>query len=302
MNQAKLIKEIKRLKKEKNAIILAHNYQTEDIFEVADEVGDSFELAKKGVESAASIIVFAGVSFMAESAKLLSPAKRVFLPALDAVCPMAAMVNEENLAALKKAHPRAAVVCYINTTAETKAHCDVCVTSANAVKICAELKEKEIIFLPDQHLAVFVQEQLPNKKIIPFMGFCRVHAAASKALFEKARAEYPKAPLLLHPETPKEFWQYATAILGTGGMIRYVQNSSEKVFLIGTEKGMCGRLKRDFPDRTFIPLMTICINMKKITLENIYESLRDEKHEIEIPEALFDRAKRPLEEMMRISA
>jgi len=296
-----LQKRIVALKKEKNAIILAHNYQTEEIFEVADYIGDSLELAQKATESKADIIILAGVNFMAESAKLLNPKKRVFIPSLSAVCPMAAMVNPQKLGKLKEKYPLATVVGYINTTAETKAMCDVCVTSANAVKICNTIKNDEIIFLPDKHLAEFVQDKLPKKKIIPFEGYCRVHAKASDIKFKKARKKYPKAKLLLHPETPKEFWKYADEILGTGGMIKYIAKSKNKTFLIGTEEAMCNRLRRDFPKKEFIPLLTRCRGMNAITLENILDSLKKEQYEINIPDDLFDLARNPLERMMKMS-
>ncbi len=301
MNKKELIKEIKRLKKEKKAIILAHNYQEPSVFEVADYLGDSFELAKIAQKTDAKIIIFAGVKFMAESAKLLNPQKKVLIPDINAICPMAGMVNKKELNKLKKKYPEATIVCYINTTTETKAMCDACVTSANAVKICKKLPQKEIIFLPDQHLASYIQAQLPEKTIIPFQGFCEVHAQASEQYFKKAKAKYSQAPLLLHPETPKNFWQYADAILGTGGMINFVKKSSEKTFLIGTEKDMAERLKLSFPDKNFIPLLGECVNMKKINLENIYQSLLEEKYEIQISEDIFEKAKRPLEKMIKLA-
>lgn len=301
LTKTDLIEKIQQLKQEKKAIVLAHNYQEPDIFEVADFVGDSFELSVKAQETEAEIIVFAGVSFMAESAKLLNPQKKVLLPDSDALCPMAGMVSEKKLNQLKEKYPESAVVCYINTTAKTKAMCDFCVTSANAVEICRKIPQKEIVFLPDQHLAAYVQSQLSEKKIIPFLGFCPVHAGADEKIFKKAKENYPNSPLLLHPETPEKFYKYADSILGTGGMLKFIKNSSAKTFLIGTEAGMAGRLKKDFPDKEFIPLLGNCVDMKKITLEKIYQSLLKEQFIIEIPVEIFEKAKAPLEKMIFLS-
>jgi quinolinate synthase len=295
-----LITKIKELKKTKNAIILAHNYQIPAIFEVADSIGDSYELAKKAQETAAAIIVFAGVRFMAETAKILNPDKKVLLPDLNAGCPMADMVDREKLQDLKDQHPEAKVVCYVNTTADTKTLCDVCVTSANAVKIVRALKTPEIIFAPDQHLAEYVQIEAPEIKIIPFTGYCPIHAAASETVFEQAVANHPEAKVLIHPETPQRFHQYADAILGTGGMIKYVANSNSNTFLVATEKGMSARLKREFPTKKFIPILDICPDMKQISLENIHQALTEERYEITLPSEVMTKAKKPLEKMMEL--
>lgn len=291
---------IQDLKQQKNAIILAHNYQPIDVLEVADFMGDSFELAKKAQETDANIIVFAGVSFMAESAKILNPNKKVLLPSLKATCPMAGMVNKEKLSKLKEQYPNASFVCYINTLAETKAMCDYCVTSSNAVKICNKIESKEIVFLPDRNLAAHVQEKLPQRTIIPFNGYCYIHQYADKKVFENAKQKYPDAPLLLHPETPLALYEYADEVLSTGGMVEYAQKSNANVILIGTEEKMAERLKYEFPEKEFIPLLKRCSGMGEISLESIYESLKNEQHEISLISELMNQAKIPLERMMKM--
>ncbi len=296
-----LIEQIRNLKKEKNAIILAHNYQVPEIYEIADFIGDSFELGKKAMETKADIIVFAGVRFMAEMAKLLNPDKKVILPNIQAGCPMADMITPKKIKELQKKHPQASTVCYVNTTAETKALCDITVTSANALEICQKIETEEIIFLPDQHLGNFIQQKLPHKKMIIFDGFCHVHAKFNEKYFKKTIEKNSDAIVIIHPEMPKGFYKFADFILGTGGMVKHIKASSEKRFIIGTENGMCYRLKKDFPDKEFIPVLGICVNMKKITLENIKQSLEEEKNEIIINQDIFEKARKPLLRMMEYS-
>ena len=294
-----IIKEIKALKKEKKAFIFAHNYQVKEIFSIADFIGDSLELAKKAQEVTADIIIFAGVRFMAETAKILNPQKKVLLPDLNATCPMAAMIDKKKLQELKDKHPGIPVVCYVNTTAETKAQSDVCVTSSNAVEICRRLESNKIIFIPDQNLAGFIQLKLPHKKIIPFKGFCHVHANADKKYFQKIIQKHPQAKILIHPETPAKFYDFADHILSTGGMYNFIKNSNDKKFLIGTENGMCDRLKMDFPQKTFIPLLNQnCPDMKKITLEKILHTLKNETNEIKIEKNIFNLAQNSLQKMI----
>ncbi len=298
---SEIISKILHLKKQKNAIILAHNYMRPEIFEVADAVGDSFELSKSAQEMKGDIIVFAGVHFMAESAKLLNPSKKVLLPSLAAGCFMADTITAEGLLRLKKKYPNAPVVVYMNTSAEVKALSTATCTSSNALKIVESFAEDTIIFAPDKHLCEFVQDRT-HKKLIPWAGFCHVHTQLSPAFLQKTKEKYPGAHVLLHPESPKRLFPFAEHICGTGGMSQYIQNHPEvDTFLIGTEEGMVGRLKRDFPEKTFVALMGTCINMKQITLDNIFRSLSQEKYEITIRDEIFVPAQKSLEEMMKRS-
>ena len=214
-------KEIERLKKEKNAVILAHYYQTGDIIDIADMVGDSYALSKQAKETAADMIVFCGVRFMAESAKILSPEKKVLLPAANAGCPMAEMVMPVDIRRLREQYPEAAVVCYVNSTYDVKAECDVCVTSSNAVKIVRSLPQQQIVFVPDQNLARYVAAQVPEKEIIPFSGYCIVHHQVSPDDVDKARAAVPDAPLLVHPECPESVTSRADFVGSTAQIIGF---------------------------------------------------------------------------------
>ena len=297
-----LLKEkILKLKKEKNAVILAHNYQTRDIIEIADFIGDSFELAKKAQNTQADIIVFCGVQFMAESAKILNPQKKVLLPSLDAGCFMADKINKKTLNALKKQYPKAAVVAYINTNADLKAEIDVCCTSANALKIIEKIKNNEIIFVPDRHLAEYVQSQT-KKKIIPYpQGYCFLHTNIQPEKILHLKKQHPKAEILMHPETPLALHKYANYVYGTGGMIKHVQNSQKNKFLIATEEHMSSTLKFLFPKKEFIPLMRGCRYMEYINLENTLEALEKERYEITVNKNIAQKAKIALEKMIDFS-
>jgi quinolinate synthase len=297
--QNALIEQINQLKKEKKAIILAHNYMRPEIFEVADFIGDSFELSKSAQETDSEIIVFAGVHFMAEAAKLLSPEKKVLLPSLAAGCFMADTITTQGLKKLKEKYPDSPVVVYMNTSAAVKALSDSTLTSSNALKVVESFEEDTLIFAPDKHLCEYVQSQT-KKTLIPWQGFCHVHTKISPKVIERAREKFPEALVMVHPESPERITKLADHICGTGGMSKYViANPDTKTFLVGTEEGMCARLKKDFPDREFISLMGTCINMKQITLENILSSLREEKYEIHVDEKIFDDAKNCMLEMMK---
>ena len=297
-----IVKEIERLKKEKNAIILAHNYQRKEVQEIADFLGDSLELAKKAVTLSSKIIVFAGVSFMAETAKILNPDKKVLLPEKEAYCEMAEMVDVSKLKELKKRYPDAAVVSYINTTAETKTLTDIVCTSANAVRIVESLPQKRIIFVPDKNLGNFVKKR-SSKEIILYEGFCYVHhKLIMKRDIEKIRKEYPDAHLMVHPETPEEIQEMADSILSTGQMLKEAPKISEKTIIVGTEIGMVERLKRDIPHKEFIPLTmrARCRGMKEITLESILNSLKYERYEISLDKETMDKARVPIERMLKV--
>lgn len=295
-----LQKKILKLKREKNAVILAHNYQKPEIYKVADFIGDSFELAKKTQEiKNAKIIVFCGVTFMAEMAKILNPNKKVLIPTLAAECPMAASITPQKLIELKKKYPKAKVVSYVNTTAEIKALTDSCCTSANAIKIITNLPGKEFIFVPDQNLADYVQTRT-SKKIISIKGFCYVHSRVSKEKLLEAKKKHPKAQILIHPECPKEVQDLADEILSTSGMIKYVKKSSAEEFIIGTEIGLLELLKQAAPKKKFYGIASECIQQKKINLKNLYEALKYEQFEILLDKNIMKKAKRSLDTMLKI--
>lgn len=299
MNQ--LVRDINRLKKEKNAIILVHNYQRPEIYEVADLLGDSLELAKKAAETDKDIIVFCGVHFMAETAKMLNPKKKVLLPEIDAGCPMADMVKPGDVESLRKKYPKAAVACYINTTAATKALCDICVTSANAVKVINSLEEDEVIFLPDKNLAKYVAKNT-KKKIIPFDGFCHVHHTFQLSRLKIAKEQHPEAEVIAHPECPEEILNEADYITSTSGMIIASRESKAKELLIATELGMIERLKREVPGKTFYSAgsIRVCPNMKKTFLESVYNALKEEKYEIKVSKEIADKAIKCVDRMLKV--
>ena len=295
------IDRILELKKKKNAVILAHNYQTKEIFEIADFIWDSYDLSLRAKETNADIIVFAWVKFMAESAKLLNPSKKVLLPSVDAWCFMAERISLEQIKQFKAEHPNAKVVSYVNTFADVKSETDVCCTSANALKIVENIDADEIIFTPDRNLWAYIQSKVDKKIHIWDQWFCFLHELVTDASLQNTREDYPDGILLMHPETPLRFHKYADHLLWTWWMIKYVKNSDNNLFLIATESNMCERLKFDFPDKTFIPLMWRCRYMAKITPENILAALEKDQYEIEIPEEIAGKALNSLEEMIRLS-
>lgn len=290
--------EISRLKKVKNAVILAHNYQVPDVLDVADFIGDSFNLAERGLEVDADIIVFCGVSFMAETAKILTPHKRVLLPSLAAICPMAAMVDVATVRFLKKEHPDAAVVSYVNTTADVKAESDICCTSANAISIVNSLPNKKVIMVPDKHLSAYVAAHT-DKEIIAPKGFCYVHSKILPAAVNAAKAEHSNAEILLHPECPAETLAMADQILSTAGMLRYVMDSDNDEFIIGTEEGMIDVLQRNAPTKKFYPVGGVCVQQKKVNLERVYDALNEEKNEIFVDEEVARKAFDAIQRMLK---
>ena len=294
-----LTKEIRRLKKEKEAVLLVHNYQVGEIQDLADFLGDSLGLSREATRVSEKMIIFCGVKFMAETAKILSPEKAVLLPRLDADCPMASMVDVDGLLELKARHPNAVVVTYVNSTAEVKAESDVCCTSANAVQVVQNIEADEIIFTPDRNLAAYVQ-RFTNKKIIPWEGFCYVHDRFTKDEVVQAKKNHPDALLVVHPECPPEVIDEADEVLSTSGMIKFAKQSPAKKFLIGTEEGILYRLKKENPDKIFYSagIAKICQGMKLTRLEDLYQALQKEQYTIEIPEAIMDRARISLERML----
>lgn len=298
MKQLLLIKQIKALKKQKNAVILAHNYERPEIYEVADFIGDSLELAKAAAKTKAKIIVFCGVDFMAESAKILNPTKKVLLPVLDARCPMANMVDLEKLKKLQKKYPQAQTVAYVNTSAKTKAESDICCTSANAIKIVKKLPAQQIIFLPDKNLAAYVQNQLPQKQIIPWEGFCYVHSNITEEKLKVARDLHPAAKIMAHPECPMKIIEQADVVASTSQMIDYAKSSPAKEFIVVTEMGMTNRLVREVAEKKFYTVGGVCVQMKKIRLADVLKSLKEENFEIILPPKIRKNAATALRKMM----
>ena len=302
MNKQDLIVSIEELKKQRNAAIVAHNYQIDDVQEIADITGDSFALSRYCASSSYEVIVFCGVHFMAESAKLLSPEKTVLLPEIDAGCPMADMVTAEALREEKKKYPQAAVVCYINSTAEVKAESDICCTSSNALKIIRSLEQEEIIFVPDRNLGSYIAKKTPEKRIILWEGFCITHHRIKTDEVIKVRELHPDAVLLVHPECKPEVVALADFVGSTKQIIDYAASSNAAKFIIGTEMGVMYKLKKDNPEKQFYLLSPglVCPNMKKTTLKSIYEALRDMKNSIVLDEKLRLRARMPLDRMLRV--
>ncbi|MBU0628173.1 MAG: quinolinate synthase NadA [Nanoarchaeota archaeon] len=294
-----MIGKINRLKKEKNAVILAHNYQRPEIYEVADFLGDSLELAKKAVNTDAKIIVFCGVDFMAESAKILNPEKMVLHPEELSVCPMAAMVTVECVLEAKQKYPKSVIVSYINTTADVKAVSDICCTSANAVKVVNSLKEDEVIFTPDRNLGTYVQTK-SKKKIILLDGHCYVHDNISVEDVKKAKELHPDAEVMVHPECRMEVIKEADAVCSTSQMIKYSKESSASEFISVTECGMAIMLKREIPNKKFWAVGGTCLQMKNITLEKVYDCLFNETGKVELDQNIMDNAKKALDAMLKV--
>lgn len=298
-----LVEKIKKLKKEKNAVILAHCYQNVEIDEVADYVGDSLYLSQRANETNADIIVFAGVYFMAQTAKLLSPDKKVLLPRMESGCRMADMIDLEQVKEFKSLHPNIPVVCYINSTAEVKSECDMCCTSSNAVKVVESMGAKEILFLPDTYLGKWVEAKLGNIKITTYPGFCPTHLQIKPKDILEAREKYPNTKVLAHPECHQEVVKLADYVGSTTGIMKYAIESDNKQFIIATEKGVVDRLKRDYPDKEFILIKDniICPNMKWHTLQDIYDALEKEQHEITVDAEVAKKAVNCINRMLEVS-
>lgn len=294
---------ILKLKKEKNAVILTHYYAPEEAQQVADFVGDSFYLAKKAKETGADIILFCGVRFMGESAKILNPEKKVLMPDPSADCPMAHMVAEGKIQQMRKAYSDLSVVCYINSTAELKCLSDVCVTSSNAVKIVKSLKSKNIFFIPDKNLGAFVAKQVPEKNIILNDGFCPIHANLTAAQVLKAKEKHPEALILTHPECENEVLSVSDFIGSTAEIIDYAKNSSSAEFIICTERGVEHKLFSDNPDKKFFfpEPCPCCADMKANTAQAILETLEAENNEIILDDEICKKAIIPLNKMLELA-
>lgn len=299
-----IIQRINELKKKKNAVVLAHCYQNVEIDEVADYVGDSLYLSQMAAKTDADIILFAGVYFMAQTAKILCPNKKVLLPRLESGCRMADMITLDSLREFKNQHKGIPAVCYINSTAEVKSECDICCTSSNAIKIVESIKSDEILFLPDTYLGKWVESKLPNKKVITYPGFCPTHLTIRVQDIENARKNYPDALVLAHPECHGSVSSIADYVGSTTAIMNYAKNSSAKKYIIATEKGVVDRLKRDYPEKEFILIKdsVVCPNMKWHTLTDIYNALEKEEHEIEVNQEIASKALTCIERMLEVSA
>jgi quinolinate synthase len=320
-----LQEEILKLKEQRRAIILSHNYQRDEVQDIADFVGDSLELSRTAATIDCAVIVFAGVNFMAESASILSPDKIVLLTEIDAVCPMADMIRvdsprpvrkhfpgfdnppsfvfppEFTLRDIKNKYPRVPVVTYVNTTADVKAESDICCTSANAVKVIESLPDEKVICIPDKNLALWAAKNT-KKEVIAWDGFCHVHERVTPEDVKKAKAEHPKALLMAHPECRLEVLEMADHVTSTSGMLRFANASSEKEFIVGTEIGLLYRLRKENPDKSFYPLRKdmICPNMKKTTLKSVFRALKENNYLVKVPEEIRVPAKKALDRMLEV--
>jgi quinolinate synthase len=293
---------INKLKKEKNAVILAHNYQLPEIHDIADFVGDSLGLSIEASKTNASVIVFCGVHFMAETAKILSPEKTVLLPERSAGCPMADMIDPESLQTLQSKHPGAVTICYVNSSAAVKALCDYCCTSANAMKMAEKIlaTHQEIIFVPDQYLAKYVSQKA-NCNFITWEGYCPIHSEILPEHIMRIKKLHPEAKVIVHPECKPDITELADVVTSTEGMSKYIKTSPDKEFIIGTETGIIHRLKKENPDKYFYPASdnAVCADMKKISLEKVLWSLENMMYEITLPVNIMDKARHSIERMLQ---
>ena len=292
---------IRRLKKEREAVILAHNYQIGEVQDVADYVGDSLGLSQQAAQVEEKIIVFCGVHFMAETAAILAPQKTVLMPDIRAGCPMASMITAEELREWKKDYPGREVVCYVNTTADVKAECDICCTSSNALDVVNSLEGDEILFVPDKNLAAYVS-RFTEKKIIPWDGYCYVHNNILAKDIQKKRSLHPEAEVWVHPECRPEVIDLTDKVLSTGGMVKEARRSSKEEIIIGTESGIIYRLKKENPGKRFYPALNtaLCYNMKKINLLKVLNTLENMVHKVEVSPEISQKARGAIERMIEI--
>lgn len=294
---------IQELKRERGAIIIAHNYQADEVQAIADFTGDSLELSRKAAELEEDVVVFCGVHFMAETAAILSPEKQILLPDQFAGCPMADMITAEQLRAKKAEHPGAVLICYVNSSAAVKAECDLCCTSSNAMAIVASVPEdKEIIFVPDTHLGHYVQKMLGREMII-WDGYCPTHSRIREVDIRREKEEHPNAVVMAHPECPLAIRDLADKLLSTGQMCSYARESDETEFIVATEMGILYRLRNENPGKKFYAVSerALCPNMKKIDLEKILWALEDMKYRVTVPEEIANKARRSIEDMLKLS-
>ncbi len=300
-NDAEMVNKILSLKREKKAVILAHNYQLGEVQDIADFVGDSLGLSQNAARTQAEVIVFCGVHFMAETASILCPDKVVLLPDLNAGCPMANMITAEGLRQRKRELKGTAVVCYVNSTAEVKAESDICCTSANAVAVVDSLDSERILFVPDKYLGHYVSTKT-KKKMFLWPGFCSTHVRILAEHITQLKEDYPQARVVVHPECRQEVIALADEVLSTGGMCRYARREDVSQMIVGTEIGIIYRLRKENPGKKFIPIseQAICPNMKLITLEKVLWSLEEMAPQVKVPEATRLRAKAAVDRMLAI--
>jgi quinolinate synthase len=301
MNKQEIIERIQELKQEKKAVILAHNYQIGEVQDIADYVGDSLGLSQKASQVKEDLVVFCGVHFMAETAAILSPEKTVLIPEIKAGCPMADMITAPELMEWKKRYPGRKAVCYVNTTAEVKAECDICCTSSNALRVVDSLAEEEILFAPDKNLASYVARQT-EKKIIPWDGYCYVHHFIRSRHIKEKKELYPGAEVWSHPECRPEVIDLSDKILSTGGMVEEAKNTDKKEVIVATEVGIIYRMKKENPDKNFYPAkdLALCANMKKINLDKVLKSLEEMIYKVEVPAEISKKARGAIRRMVQI--
>lgn len=303
MRRMKTIEEqIQELKKQRGAVILAHNYQHDEVQAIADFTGDSLELSRKAANLVEEVVVFCGVHFMAETAAILSPEKTILIPDPNAGCPMADMITAEQLRAVKAEHPGAKVVCYVNSSAEVKAESDICCTSSNAVRVCESLGDSQIIFVPDRNLGSFVAEKL-GKEFVLYNGFCPTHERIRDVDLLAMKEKYPEAVVMAHPECSKPVRDLADELLSTGQMCRFAHESDKTQFIVATELGINYRLRNENPGKLFVsvnPDRAVCPNMKKITMEKVLWSLQDMKERVVVPDEIAGRAVGCIERMLEL--
>jgi quinolinate synthase len=301
LKDSQLVEDILRLREQRQAVILAHNYQIGEVQDIADLVGDSLELSQKAARTDAKVIVFCGVHFMAETAFILSPEKTVLLPDINAGCPMADMITADELRKKKQEHPGVPVVCYVNSSAEVKAESDICCTSANALKVVESVPADEVIFVPDQYLGHYVSTKT-RKKMLLWPGYCPTHVKILAEDIIKLKKQFPNAKVVVHPECTPEVIALADEALSTSGILKFAQKTRAKEIIVGTEIGIIHRLKKENPGKTFIPASkkAVCPNMKRLNLEKVLWSLQDMSPEVRVPEEIRIRAKRAVDRMLEI--
>jgi quinolinate synthase len=301
LKQSEIKKRIERLKKDRGAVILAHNYQIEEVQDVADFVGDSLQLSQEAAKLKAEVIVFCGVHFMAETAVILSPEKTVLMPDLEAGCPMADMITAPELKGWKRQYPAGKVVCYVNTSAAVKAECDICCTSSNAIEVVEAVDGNEILFAPDKNLAAYVA-RFTDKKIIPWDGYCYVHNNIALRHVKEKKEQFPQAEVWVHPECRPEVIDIADKVLSTGKMVKEARTTKKTDILIGTESGIIYRMKKENPGKNFYPIKELahCSNMKKINLRKVLASLEEGKYRVEVPPEIIRKAKGAIEKMVSL--
>jgi quinolinate synthase len=301
VEEGDLIEEILRLKGERNAVILAHNYQMPEIQDIADLIGDSLDLARKAQTTDADVIVFCGVDFMSETTAMINPGKTVLMPARDASCPMAAMLPDDIIRKAREEHPNAEVVMYINTRAAAKVYADCVCTSSNAVKVVESMGSDKVIFAPDRNLAHYVQQKTDKELIVvPEKGMCIVHENITLKDVKNARQEHPDAKLTVHPEVPPKVQDEADHIGSTNQMIQYVKDTKWGEYIIGTEHGIIHRMQKEAPDKKYYPACTraVCLNMKKTNLENLRDALDKMQYKVEVPKETAEKARAPIQRML----